>query len=63
VPGAYCEAQQQCANGVQVQACVIETGGHSWPGVKDVRMGKEPASQAINANDVMWDFFQRVPKR
>jgi polyhydroxybutyrate depolymerase len=63
VPGAYCEAYQQCADGVQVQLCVTETGGHSWPGVKEVRSGKEPASQAINANDVMWDFFQRVPKR
>ena len=63
VPGAYCEAYQQCADGTQVQLCVTETGGHSWPGVKEVRSGKEPASQAINANDVMWDFFQRVPRR
>jgi len=63
VPGAYCEAYSGCADGVQVQLCVTEQGGHSWPGVKDVRSGKEPASQAINANDVMWDFFQRVTGR
>jgi polyhydroxybutyrate depolymerase len=63
VPGAYCEAQLQCADGARVQWCVTEKGGHSWPGVKDVRAGKEPASQAINANDVMWDFFQSVTQR
>ena len=50
-------------DGVQVQLCVTEQGGHSWPGVKDVRSGKEPASQAIIANDVMWDFFQRIAGR
>jgi len=63
VPGAYCEAHTGCADGVQVQLCVTEKGGHSWPGVKEVRSGKEPASQAINANDVMWDFFQRIAGR
>lgn len=63
VPGAVCEAYQQCADGVQVQVCTTETGGHSWPGANTVRSGKEAASQAINANDQMWDFFQRVPGR
>ena len=63
VPGAFCEAYAGCAEGVQVQLCVTEKGGHSWPGVKEVRSGKEPASQAINANDVMWEFFQRVSGR
>lgn len=63
VPGAYCDAYSGCANGVQVQLCVTERGGHSWPGAKEVRWGKEPASQAISANDVMWDFFQRVSGR
>lgn len=63
VPGAYCEASTQCAEGVQVQLCVTETGGHSWPGADKVRSGKEPASKALSANDVMWDFFQQVSGR
>ncbi len=63
VPGAYCEAYRGCADGVEVELCVTETGGHSWPGVQKVRRGKEDASQAISANDVMWDFFQRVSAR
>jgi polyhydroxybutyrate depolymerase len=62
VSGAYCEAYSQCADGVQVQLCVTESGGHSWPGVDKVRSGKEAASHAISANDVMWDFFTRVSK-
>jgi polyhydroxybutyrate depolymerase len=37
---------------------VTAAGGHSWPGASKVRRGKEPASQALSANDVMWDFFQ-----
>jgi polyhydroxybutyrate depolymerase len=60
LPGAYCEAYQACAGGSQVQLCVTETGGHSWPGGSKVRAGQAPPSSAIRANDVMWDFFQRV---
>lgn len=58
-PGATCEAHTGCEGGATVQVCVTDTGGHSWPGAAKVRSGKEPASQAISANDVMWDFFQK----
>lgn len=60
VPGAYCEVTAPCASGAQVQLCVTETGGHSWPGGSKARRGQATASQAISANDVMWDFFQGV---
>ncbi|MCW7540909.1 prolyl oligopeptidase family serine peptidase [Aquabacterium sp. A7-Y] len=56
-PGAYCELYAPCQGRAQVQLCVTETGGHSWPGAQKTR--HEPASQAISANDVMWDFFKR----
>jgi polyhydroxybutyrate depolymerase len=59
-PGAYCERYSGCRDAVAVQLCVTETGGHSWPGAAKVRGGKEPASQAISADDVMWDFFSRL---
>ena len=55
--GAYCEQYAQCQGNARVQLCVTETGGHSWPGAKKTR--GEPASQAISANEVMWDFFNR----
>ena len=60
VPGAYCDVSAHCAGGTQVELCVTETGGHSWPGGSKPRAGKAEVSQAIKANDVMWDFFQRV---
>lgn len=57
VPGAWCERHDGCSGGAAVQLCVTETGGHSWPGAPAVRRGKPPPSQALSANDVMWDFF------
>jgi len=54
-PDGYCEVYASCKNNVHVEVCVTATGGHSWPGVHKTR--GEPASQAISANDVMWEFF------
>jgi polyhydroxybutyrate depolymerase len=54
-PGAYCERYSPCQGKAHVQLCVTDTGGHSWPGAAKTR--GEPASTAISANDVMWDFF------
>ena len=61
-PGAFCDKYSQCQGNVEVQLCVTETGGHSWPGGTKTR-GNEPTSRAISANDVMWAFFTsaRVP--
>ena len=61
-PGAYCEAYSGCAGGVSVQLCVTEGGGHSWPGAKTVRRGKEAASAALDANEAIWDFFTRASR-
>jgi polyhydroxybutyrate depolymerase len=58
-PGAWCELHAPCDGGAQVELCVTETGGHSWPGGAKPR-GGPPPSQAISANDMMWDFFHRV---
>ncbi len=60
--GAYCESYSGCAGGTQVQLCVTETGGHSWPGAASVRRGKEAASQALDANDVIWRFFEQASR-
>lgn len=57
-PDAYCEVYAPCQGNAQVQLCVTGSGGHSWPGGRKPRGGGEPASQAISANDVMWDFFK-----
>jgi polyhydroxybutyrate depolymerase len=54
-PGAYCERYSSCQANVNVQLCVTDTGGHSWPG--GTKQRGESSSTAISANDVMWDFF------
>ena len=61
-PGAYCDSYSQCQGNVEVQLCVTETGGHSWPGGSKAR-GDEAAAQAISANDVMWTFFTSAQSR
>lgn len=56
VNGAYCDLYNECAGGTQVKLCVTDTGAHSWPGGHKPR-GEAP-SQAISANDMLWDFFK-----
>lgn len=59
LPGkATCESYTGCKGGVEVKACITETGGHSWPGGVKVRTG-ERGSTAFNANDMIWDFYNR----
>jgi len=52
------ETWSHCQGGAEVVLYSIENHGHSWPGSKIL-----PAitSQAINATDVMWDFFVAHP--
>lgn len=59
-PGAHCDLQAACRDGTAVQLCVTDTGGHSWPGGRKPRGGgtSEP-SQAVSANALMWEFFDR----
>jgi polyhydroxybutyrate depolymerase len=61
-PDAYCETYGGCAGSTMVQLCVTETGGHSWPGAASVRRGKAPASQALDANDAIWRFFEQASR-
>ncbi len=56
-PGVYCDLYSPCADNVQVELCVTATGGHSWPGGVKPRGNGSP-SKAINADDVIWNFFK-----
>jgi len=33
-------------------------GGHSWPGGEQVRPNADPPSTTIDANDLLWEFFE-----
>lgn len=62
VDGAYCDLYTGCAADTQVKLCVTETGAHSWPGGRKPGgiKSKAPTSKAIDANDMMWNFFNSL---
>jgi polyhydroxybutyrate depolymerase len=56
----------RCPRGADVELYRVSKGGHSWPGStfsKAVRNVIGPTTFSINADDVMWKFFQEHPLR
>lgn len=47
-----------CACGNELNLYITHDGGHSWPGGTASMVG-DSVSTVINANDLMWDFFQK----
>jgi polyhydroxybutyrate depolymerase len=48
-----------CRESAEVILYTLAKHGHSWPGSKV--MPRSITSQAVNATDVMWEFFQKHP--
>lgn len=48
----------QCDCQSEIIHYLTRDGGHSWPGGQQTIIG-DPVSQFIDANDLMWTFFQR----
>jgi polyhydroxybutyrate depolymerase len=54
-----------CNKGSELVFYTIDEMGHAWPGGKN-RLPKRlvgKSSDRINATDVIWEFFQKHPKR
>lgn len=52
-----------CSDSAEINLYISKDGGHSWPmGTKPTRKADEPSS-ALDANAIMWDFFQKHPKQ
>lgn len=50
-----------CRDGATVELYVIDGGEHTWPGSNGMAVVESllgPTSQAIDANDVIWTFFE-----
>lgn len=47
-----------CNCNVEIKQFITQDGGHSWPGGNPTQFG-DPVSVYINANDLMWTFFQQ----
>ena len=48
-----------CAEASAVECYLTEDGGHAWPGGERSGNWADIPSNAIDANDVIWEFFQR----
>jgi len=54
--------QYRCPSGRSVELLLVKDNGHAWPGGKPgSRRGDKPTT-ALNATDVIWDFFKAHPK-
>ena len=57
------KAWSSCSDSVELKWFISRDGGHGWPmGTKPTRKGDDP-SALMNANELMWEFFQTHPKR
>jgi len=59
VEGAYCDSY--CENNSEIKLCVTSDGGHSWLGGKKPRSNADTPSTAINATEIIWEFFEKHP--
>jgi len=50
-------------DGAEVVLVIIEGGGHTWPGREPRLRALGRATREISANDMMWEFFERHPRR
>lgn len=48
-------------NGSEVVLVVIEGGGHTWPGRQPRIQALGASTHDIEANDLMWEFFEKHP--
>lgn len=47
-----------CTNSVEIHYYLTRDGGHAWPGGLPGSANGDTPSTVINANDLLWEFFQ-----
>jgi polyhydroxybutyrate depolymerase len=50
-----------CADGTEIVLIIVERGGHTWPGRPPLPLTLGKSTANLDANDTIWDFFQRHP--
>jgi polyhydroxybutyrate depolymerase len=55
----YCMKYAQCEAGTSVTYCVIDGGGHCWPGSTPCPLGETSRAEDLSANELMWEVFER----
>lgn len=60
--GKWARLQSSCPDGSEVQLYLVKDNGHAWPGGQaGSRRGDAPGT-AMNATDVIWEFFKSHSK-
>jgi len=53
-----CEAWTTCRDGAEVERCLVDGGGHTWPGGEPVPLlGR--TTRDLDASEYLWRFFAR----
>jgi polyhydroxybutyrate depolymerase len=55
----YCLAYTQCEAETSVTYCVVDGGGHCWPGTTPCVLGATSTASELSANELMWEVFER----
>lgn len=55
----YSYQKWACENGLHIEHYLTKDGGHSWPGGLIARPGADAPSNAIDATELIWEFFGR----
>jgi polyhydroxybutyrate depolymerase len=55
----YCLAYTECEAETSVTYCVVDGGGHCWPGTTPCVLGATSTASELSANELMWDVFER----
>jgi polyhydroxybutyrate depolymerase len=55
----YCMTYETCQAGTSVTYCVVDGGGHCWPGTVPCPLGATSGSDELSANELMWELFER----
>jgi polyhydroxybutyrate depolymerase len=55
----FCMAYTKCNAGTSVTYCVIDGGGHCWPGSTPCPLGATSRADELSANELMWELFER----
>jgi polyhydroxybutyrate depolymerase len=61
--GRYLIAQYDCPSPLGVAMYSVKDNGHAWPGGRKGTRRADTPSTAIDATDVIWEFFAAHPKR
>jgi polyhydroxybutyrate depolymerase len=55
----FCLAYTECEADTSVTYCVVDGGGHCWPGTTPCVLGATSTASELSANELMWEVFER----